>query len=233
MGDAMALTRDEKLRVGGYAAPRVRGSSGRIVCVTDKGGRVIDRLPVESVTARILERSGVELDVQPGVSPTHFVCRVCGRPFSWKRRGGGKPAACSRCKRAVCAGWDGPCPAQAVAPTHETQPSRIRDRGGEPWRCRSCVMKRAVSVRGREQYTESAKRAWGSMTPDRRAEVNAARSETTRKQWLTRLPPAQHPDPSAPTCLSCGAPLPSAKRTTCSARCRVALSKARRREAGR
>ena len=178
-----ALTKAEKLAIASYAAPRIRNGSPHRVKIVDRDGRVVRETGVSELAAKILERAGIELDVQEGVIRTHKIC-PCGRVWVPPRPSGGKgwrtPDACPQCRaQAVCIGWDGPCPDAAKPNRVSFSPREMKLRGGAPWRCHRCNMRRTQAART-QKMTETT----------RRPEERAARAERA-KVWHASLTPEQ------------------------------------------
>ena len=89
------LTDLEKLRVGAYAAPRLRSAKPRAVKVVDKDGNVVRETTTLEVSAKALERVGIEFDVEPGKRKTRTVC-PCGRVFAGPVKGNARKY-CAEC----------------------------------------------------------------------------------------------------------------------------------------
>ena len=136
-----------------------------------------------------MERAGIEFEVHKGVIPTHKIC-PCGRLWTAPRPSLGKgwrsPDACPACRsQAVCIGWDGPCPDAAKPHRASFSPGAMKARGGGPWRCNRCDMRRTQADRTRKM-TETTRQ------PDERAARTERATEWHRslghkeKEALTR-----------------------------------------------
>ena len=182
-------TKVKKLAIAAYAAPRVRNGSARRIKITDPEGRVVREVDAADVTAKVMERAGIEFEVHKGVIPTHKIC-PCGRLWTAPRPSLGKgwrsPDACPACRsQAVCIGWDGPCPDAAKPHRASFSPGAMKARGGGPWRCNRCDMRRTQADRTRKM-TETTRQ------PDERAARTERATEWHRslghkeKEALTR-----------------------------------------------
>ena len=210
-------TKVEKLAIAAYAAPRLRDGSTRRIKTTDRDGMVVREIGDAELAAGMLARAGIELDVQKGVARTHKIC-PCGRVWTPPRLGGGlrTPDACPQCRaQAVCIGWEGPCPDGAKPNRTSFSPGEMKKRGGGPWRCHRCNMRRTQPERtrkmietkrrpeNREAESERVKAWHASLTTEQKAARTRKVIETTRrpgsmeanaeraKAWHASLTPEQ------------------------------------------
>lgn len=82
-----ALSRAQKLRIAGYAAPILRNGVRRRIRVLGPDGAVKREITDVELLAKLHERAGVELDVKTGHRPTHVVCERCGKVIRVKKKG--------------------------------------------------------------------------------------------------------------------------------------------------
>ena len=203
--DRDKLTEIEKLRIAGYAAPRVRGDVGRPIKVVDRDGRVVRHTDSRELAETMHARAGIEFGVHLDAKPLMRSCSVCGRPFLMPKRAGGQPPKrCPGCrtvhkpkgerkKRAprapstqtVCAGWDGPCPNEAKPGRGAFDPCRVTQRNGEPWRCRVCGGRKQAAHAG-DRFSRAGKAGWAGTPEERSAHARAIHEAQTPEQRTER-----------------------------------------------
>jgi len=102
--DGEQLSVDDKLRIAGYSAPRLRhGTPRRNIKIVNSSGSVTGETDTLVLARKILARADIEFDVE---QPRYGKCAECGLPCSLlgmrmamvKR----KYIYCSRCKRDRC-----------------------------------------------------------------------------------------------------------------------------------
>ncbi len=89
----------------------VQGKPRRRVKVEAKDGRVVGEIGIADVTAGLLKRADIEIEVVPGRKPKFRKCRDCKLPFElgWRQH---RAALCKACrvKQDLCAGCQAPLP---------------------------------------------------------------------------------------------------------------------------
>ena len=193
-----AMNKAQRLAVAGVVAPFLRDQSA---ATTQRRVAVIPaNLPpdapwaenVKSYTTLAkaqqvqLERQRIEIEVVEGVRPKTVVCENCARTIQVARYGG-IPRVCPRSgcdPQTVCPGWgetEGTC--DAVPKKNSLNPSVVKARGGQPWRCKSCAGRRILALDGLEVRRERARRAQAAMTPESRSDrVRRAQAAMTPEQ---------------------------------------------------
>jgi hypothetical protein len=183
-------TKAEKLAIASYAAPRLRDGSTRRIKTTDRDGRVVREIGDADLAAKMLERAGIELDVHRGVARTHKIC-PCGRVWTPPRVGGGvrTPDACPRCRsQAVCVGWDGgPCPDGSKPNRTSFTPCEMKKRGGGPWQCHRCTMRRTQAERTRKMIETTRRPESRAASAERAKAWHASRTPEEEKERLQKI----------------------------------------------
>ena len=141
--DAPGLSKVDRLRIGGYAAPKLRrDKSKRRIAVVDKDGNVVGYRDLADVQKKILERAKIEFDVADGVRPKTVLCELCNAVVKVPKAG----PVLKRCVGGICpvpcAGGCGKMP-----PKGTFVPSVVKRRAGQPWRCRDCVTQERVAAK--------------------------------------------------------------------------------------
>lgn len=81
-------TKAEKLRIAGYAAPRLRGGRRRNIKVTDADGNVVREVSDVELAEKVLARAGIELAVDGGKTAEQAAAYAAKVSVTRKRRGG-------------------------------------------------------------------------------------------------------------------------------------------------
>lgn len=172
--DAPGLSKVDRLRIGGYAAPKLRrDKSKRRIAVVDKDGNVVGYRDLADVQKKILERAKIEFDVVDGVRPNTVLCELCNAVVKVPKTGtvprkciGGCPTKCS-----------GGC--GAMSPRGANDPARVRYRGGTPWICNPCFHANLTP----EQRAEAHRKGLTGWTPEMLSEKarKAARKRDPQK----------------------------------------------------
>lgn len=136
------LRKADKLAIAAYAAPRLRGATPRRVRIVDTNGNVVRETTTTEVTAKLLERVGIEFDVTTG-EPERAICS-CGRVF--KNDGRFERKTCDVCGGRVC-----------VTCGKQRPPS---GKPGKPGTCRDCW-----ANRGRSSETPKCTRCGKRISP--------------------------------------------------------------------
>ena len=111
----LKLSLDQRLRIAGYAFPRLRKPTGRKVKVySHLTHEITTEVDVTDVALSLLKARGLETTLE-AEDPR---------------------------EQTVCPGWGGPCPVKAVPHATMTCPSTISRRGGDLWRCRACTLRK-------------------------------------------------------------------------------------------
>lgn len=129
--DVRELASLERLRVIAAVAPRVRSltEAQRAKKLRRESGA---ETTVGEVVDAQLARANIELDVLPLDGTTRrTLCTECGVIFVPHSKA--KRTLCGQCLQPVC-----PCGSGLRGPKKCTEPSRVQQRHGAPWRCVRC-----------------------------------------------------------------------------------------------
>jgi hypothetical protein len=194
-----AIEEAELRRIASIAAPRLRAMNPRKAKVY-RGvlANVVGEILTTELAIKQCALAEVELQRDDNPHPIS-TCSLCDRKFLTEKRADGKPARlCPRCRQhdRVCAGWDGPCPTQAVGPRHNNAECRVLKRGGRPYRCISCSNRAWNASLTTEKRSEAARNGQASKTPEQRSaaarKANASktpeqRREAARKAYASQI----------------------------------------------